>query len=35
VFLAGIGPAEERLQVALERAAAYAAAGPTACSFPA
>jgi 2-methylisocitrate lyase-like PEP mutase family enzyme len=34
VFLAGIGPAEERLQVALERAAAYAAAGADSLFVP-
>jgi 2-methylisocitrate lyase-like PEP mutase family enzyme len=34
VFLAGIGPAEERLQVAVERAAAYAAAGADSLFVP-
>jgi 2-methylisocitrate lyase-like PEP mutase family enzyme len=34
VFLAGVGPAEERLQVTLERAAAYAAAGADSLFVP-
>jgi 2-methylisocitrate lyase-like PEP mutase family enzyme len=34
VFLAGIGPADQRLQVALERAAAYAAAGADSLFVP-
>ena len=34
VFLAGIGPAEERLQATLERAAAYAAAGANSLFVP-
>jgi 2-methylisocitrate lyase-like PEP mutase family enzyme len=34
VFLAGIGPAEQRLQAALERAAAYAAAGADSLFVP-
>lgn len=34
VFLAGVGPAEERLQATLERAAAYAAAGADSLFVP-
>lgn len=34
IFLAGVGPAERRLAVALERAASYAAQVRTACSCP-